>query len=105
VLEYKDFGPPVIATELLGVDWWQWQNHGGSSPETYAIKVVVYNNIERDQVEKRYPVVPSKNQDYRYIEYHEALKYLDERIAENVMEQVTDKLINTRNKIILSMGE
>ena len=105
ILEYKDFGPPVIASDLIGMDWWQWQSHGDSRPKEYKIKVVVYKNTELIEIEKLYPVIPSENQDYRYVDYHDALKYLDEHISENIIEKVANKLIDTKNRIIRSIGD
>ena len=105
VLEYRDFGPPVIASDLIGMDWWQWKNHGDSRPKEYDIKVVVYKNIDLVEIKKLYPVVASELQDYRYVKYHDALKYLDEHIADKVIEEVTNTLIDTKNKIISSMSD
>jgi len=100
VLEYKDFGPPVIANNLIGMDWWQWQRHGDSRPSTYDIKVVVYKNTSLEYVKKNYPVVPKEEKDYRYVQYSEAIKYLDEHININLIVIVTSRLKNTKIKII-----
>ena len=105
VFKYKDFGPPVIATNLIGQDWWQWQSHGDSRPKKYDIKIVVYKNIELQEVKKCYPVVASKRQDYRYLAYPKALKYLNEHIADNVIETLTSQLTITKNKIIAYFGD
>jgi len=105
VLNYEDFGPPVIANELIGMDWWQWQNHGDSRPKVYDIKVVVYKKITLTKAKEIYPIDPANNKDYRYIEYVDAIKYLDEHIAENVFEIVTTKLLKTKNVLVSSLGK
>ena len=44
-LNYYDFGLQCMCYELIGYDWWQWDNHGDSDPKTTCdIKVVVYHN-------------------------------------------------------------
>jgi hypothetical protein len=99
VLDYTDFGPQVIAHEIIGMGWWQWQAHGGPEPTESAIKVVVYKDLPEETVKLAFPVNPQKHMDYRYIEYFRALAYLDEKIDEDVMESVTDKLKMTRERI------
>lgn len=105
VLSYSDFGPQVIASEIIGMEWWQWQSHGESRPTKYDIKVVIYNKIDIANVKKLYPVLEKQNQDYRYLEKYTALKYLDEKIKENTIEQVTNTLIKTRDKIKSTFNE
>jgi hypothetical protein len=104
VFNYVDFGPQVIASEVIGMEWWQWQSHGESRPTQYDIKVVVYRDIALNHVKKEYPVVSDGKKDYRYIEYDEALIYLNKKIDENVIEDVTDILKETRKKIITDLG-
>jgi hypothetical protein len=106
LLNYNDFGPQVIAQEVIGMEWWQWQDHGDSDPAVvYPVKVVVYRNIPLAQVEQRYPVEPDQNKDFRYLEYQHALRFLDEKIAENIQENVTEQLKTTRKKIVTLLGE
>lgn len=100
ILDYSDFGPQVIANEVLGQDWWQWQPHGDSRPTDYEIKVVVYTDTTTENIRAKFPVDPNQNKDYRYLEYENAVEYLDQHINDNVMEAVTRQLINTRTKII-----
>ena len=100
VLNYSDFGPPIIATELLGVGWWQWQAHGDSRPKDYDIKVIVYGEGDLNEVKSRYPVSPSAGKDFRYIEISSVRKYLDDNIRDNILENVTETLINTRLRIM-----
>jgi hypothetical protein len=105
VLQYEDFGPPVIASDLVGMDWWQWQTHGDSRPRRYDIKIIVYRGLPLDQVTARYPVVPEKNKDFRYVEYAAALEYLDEKIKEDVLAPTTTTLKLTKRKIIRVLGK
>ena len=46
------------------------------------IKVIVYKNISLNEVQKFYPVIKDKKQDYRYVEYNQVLAYLDKKIKE-----------------------
>jgi len=69
VLSYQELGPQVAVYELIGFEWYQWNNHGGSNPnEVDNVKVVVYRNVSLDKVKEMYPVVVRK-QDYRYLDY------------------------------------
>jgi hypothetical protein len=106
VLAYQDFGPQMLAREVLGMEWWQWEDHGDSSPEArYDVKVAVYREMPLEDVKKQYPVLPEQRKDFRYVEYKKALQFLDEKIQENVMEDVTDALKVTRKKITETLGE
>jgi len=96
LLKHEDFGPQVVAHEILGMDWWQWQSHGDSKPRKYDIKVVVYKDIDISEVKKLFPVDPDLLQDYRYVNYSVAIDYLDKVIEENVLESVTTKLVDTK---------
>ena len=100
LLDYEEFGPPVVANEILGMDWWQWQEFGDSRPRKYDIKVVVYKNISLDQVKEWYPIEPDKEKDFRYLEYGKALNYLDKLIKDNVIEELTVTLVKTKNTLI-----
>lgn len=102
LLDYNDFGPQIIAREVIGMEWWQWQDHGDPDPAAvYPVKVAVYRNIPLSEVKQRYPVEPEQKKDFRYLEYQNALRFLDEKITENVQESVTEQLKAARKKIIL----
>lgn len=105
VFNYKDFGPQVIASEVIGMEWWQWQPHGESRPTQYDVKVVVYRNVALGHVKKKYPVVSEKKEDYRYLEYDTAINYLDDKIDENIVEDVTFRLKETRKRILNKLGD
>lgn len=99
LFDYDAFGPPAAANELIGMDWWQWEPTGDARPSAYAIKVVVYKDIDLEQVKQRYPVNAETEKDYRYVEYLAAMAYLDQMIQDNVIESLTHELIRTRAKI------
>ncbi len=51
IFEYEDFGPQVMAWEEIGMQWWQWDNHGDDDPKSkYDIKVVVYAGMPLDEI-------------------------------------------------------
>ena len=100
ILDYGDFGPQAAAYKALGMEWWQWENHGDSNPRTsYDIKVVVYRNIPLLTVQRRYPVDKNRQRDYRYLAYPQALAYLDKQIAEDILPELTQKHKKTKAKI------
>jgi hypothetical protein len=109
VLKYTDFGPPSMASQTIGMDWWQWDNHGDSDPKTKNdIKVVVFRGISLSQVRQTYPVVKSKEQDYRYLSYDTAITYLERNIQDNVRDgflpKLTERLRKTKAIIIQKLG-
>ena len=82
VLPYDAFGPQAAAYSLIGFEWYQWDSHGDSNPNTkYDVRVVVYRGIPLDQVRKQFPVILGQ-QDYRYLSYHDALAYCDRLLRE-----------------------
>lgn len=100
ILNYEDFGPQVVAHELIGMEWWQWQKHGDSRPRKYDIKVVVYKNTPLATIKESYPVVPEKEQDYRYVPHDKAIKYLNTLIEEDVIPTLTSRLKSTRKNLL-----
>ncbi len=106
VLDYRDFGVQAAAYQLLGMEWWQWLPHGDSDPDTeYDIKVVVYKEVGLQSVKRAYPVVYERNQDYRYLDFDSAMRYLDEQIKENILPEITERLQETRKKLNAQFGE
>ena len=82
LLDYEDFGPQVMAHELIGFQWYQWDAHGSEDPGVhYDIRVVVHEKGQLEQARKRYPVVKGKT-DYRYVDAEFAIAYLDRMIAD-----------------------
>lgn len=111
MLSYKDFGPPSLASELIGSDFWQWESHGDSRPKEYPISVVVYRNMELDQVKALFPVIKEKKQDYRYVEHQKAVMFLNGSIEELqsnkdfAPSRLLKTLIGTRDKIQSTLGD
>jgi hypothetical protein len=101
ILNYSDFGPQVRAYELIGMEWWSWDNHGDSRPREYDIKVIVYKDISLDEIKKLYPTIKDKEQDYRYLKYDDAIKYLNKHIGE----EYSNHLIETKKKITEKLGK
>jgi hypothetical protein len=105
VLQYHDFGPQAAAYQAIGMEWWQWDNHGDPDPNfQYDVKVVVYRDIPLSQVREAYPVVKSKQQDFRYLAYTDAMAYLNTTIQEDAMAEVTQRLKLTRAGIEKELG-
>ncbi len=97
VLDYGDFGPQAAAFELLGMDGCAWLSHQDvPGPEACVVKVVVFRGTDAGAVAKKYPVVRKTFQDYRYVEWDRAVKYLDEWIAEDVVPATTARLKKAR---------
>jgi hypothetical protein len=105
IFQYSDFGPQVLAHELIGFEWYQWERDGHPDPNyVYDIKVVVYKDIRLEEVKKIYPVIKAKQQDYRYVEYKEALEYLDKHIRQFEELRKTDPesfVVSGANELLL----
>jgi hypothetical protein len=100
VLSYQELGPQVAVYELIGFEWYQWNNHGGSDPnEVDDVKVVVYRNVSLDKVKEMYPVVVGK-QDYRYLDYETAIEYLNKNEGEPYLKH----LQATKQKVMEQLG-
>ena len=105
VVPYKAFGPQVLAHELIGMQWWQWDSHGDSRPREYPIQVVVYWEQTLKQTKQKYPTVREKEKDFRYVERREAIVYLKstlkelEKQPEYLNSEVVKFLRTTLNKI------
>ena len=83
IFDYADFGPQAMVWEEIGMQWWQWDTHGDSDPNSQCdIKVVVYQVIPLEEIREMFPVNKSKKKDFRYFEYNDAIKYLNENINE-----------------------
>jgi hypothetical protein len=81
ILGYEDFGPQVMAYELIGYGWNQWKNEGHELPDDVDVKVVVYRGVNLAKVKGAYPVVRGQS-DYRYVEYDRAMRFLNAQISE-----------------------
>jgi len=83
LFKYSDFGPQAAVYELIGYNWYQWESHGGSSPEiTSDVIVVVYWDEMAESVKKRFPINQSEKLDYRYLKKKRAIQHLEKMILE-----------------------
>ena len=73
VMKYADFGSPSSSDELLGPE----SPHGVELRDD--IQVVVYRNVDLATVKRTYPEFGGKPV-YRYVEYSQAIDYLDKQI-------------------------
>ena len=116
VLKYADFGPPSSSFTLLGSEWYQWNSQGPDNPKDEDdVRVVVYRNIDLETVKKTYPVLEGKH-DYRYVEYSEAMSFLEKQLGElkaetdmdpssiKLREQLISRYEETRTRIIDRLG-
>lgn len=110
-LTYSDFGPPSLAHPLIGLDYWQWDNHGDSRPKEYPIAVIVYRGVGLDQIKERFPVDRHKEKDYRYVAYPKAVTFLTDAIEklqsdkDYASPQLLNTLIATRARIQSALGD
>ncbi len=116
VMRYSDFGPPSSSYELLGAEWYQWNSQGPDDPNGRDdVKVVIYRNIDLPTVKRTYPIFKGKS-DYRYIEYSEAMDFLEKRIEElkadqdrvpeyrQLNEELISEYEHTKAKIVERLG-
>jgi len=83
VYDYADFGPPSMSGEMLGPEYWTWQNQGGGDPsKEFDVKVVVHADNAKKLAMTHYVVDPVKEADYRYVSFMEATSFLDFNILE-----------------------
>ena len=81
-MKYADFGSPISSDELFGSEAFQRSNQRVvelSSGDD--IKIVVYRNVDLATVKRTYPELGGKSV-YRYVEYSQAIGYLDKQIEE-----------------------
>ena len=101
MLRYDEVGPQVLANELIGFQWWQWEAHGDSNPETtYDIRVIVYKDILLKAVQQQYPVNPEFTIDFRYVSYSKIINYLDHIMKTYPKEVDIEKYAAVKEKII-----
>lgn len=98
IFDYDDFGPQVLAYEIIGYQWYQWNDVGSPDPRKIDdIKVVIYWNEPLASIKEKYAVNKKKNKDFRYLTYETAMKYLDSTIAKY---QDASHLTETRKKLV-----
>lgn len=99
VLDYADFGPQAMAYKVIGPKNHQWDPHTPIPFGAEGVRVVVYRNIELEEVQQHYPVDRERHQDYRYLTHADAMDYLDARIRQNLLKRITLRLEQTRDTI------
>lgn len=104
VLDYADFGPQAMAYPLLDHRRLPWDPHAPLILGQGQIKVVVYRGVSLEAVQAAYPPDRSRNIDYRYVNYSEALQYLDTQIQRNLLPRVTPRLIRARERLEAELG-
>ncbi len=107
VFDYEDFGPQSMVYEKIGMEWWQWNNHGSSDPNSKDdIKVVVYRDMPLSQIKSLFPVSEREKKDFRYFEFSDAIQHLNESIKRLEPEKeewainLKKHLIETKKRII-----
>ena len=104
-LDYRAFGPQALAYEIIGNEWWQWQEGGGDAPsQSFDIKVIVYRDTSAEELRERFPLIKEKFMDPRYLRYEDAIAYLDKHIAAQVTPELTARLEATRKQLIDHFG-
>ena len=81
VMKNADFGYPGSSDELFGYERFQVDSQRADAGGRDDIKVVVYRNVDLATVKRTYPELSGKAV-YRYVEYSQAMDYLDKRIRE-----------------------
>jgi hypothetical protein len=115
VMKYSDFGAPGSSDELLGPESSQGSDQRADDPSrSDDIKIVVYRNVDLATVKKTYPEFGGKSV-YRYVEYSQAIDYLDKQIEElkankrdaeygNLKKKLISEYEQSRTKIIERLG-
>src|SRR5215813_5148150 len=116
VMKYADFGAPSSAEELVGPESFQGRGVEAEALNTSDdIRVVVYRNVDLAIVKRTYPDLDGKYV-YRYVEYNQAMDYLDKQIEElkanndrdteyrNLKEKLISGYEDTRTRIIERLG-
>jgi len=82
VMKYSDFGAPGSSDELLKSEFPQGSGQRADDPSrSDDIQIVVYRNVDLATVKGTYPELGDKSV-YRYVEYSQAIDYLDKHIKE-----------------------
>ena len=104
-LNYLAFGPQNTAFEVIGNQWWQWQEGPGDTPPSdFDIKVVVYRNVSVEELTERFPLIEAKRMDSRYLKFDDAIAYLDKQIAADTQPDITARLVASRLKLLGHFG-
>lgn len=81
VLRYEDFGPPSMASRLLGSETYSFGPSGCFKPtDTFDVRVVVYRSpLDEARATELYPTLEGRS-DYRLVELEDALAFLEEEL-------------------------
>lgn len=119
VADFDDFGFSMYSLDLLGYKRWSWLRTGGHLPKEYDIKVIVYKDRKLEMVKQSFPIIPEKEQDYRYVDYQSASNYfaqtiesiesdLDEEVSyedQCSAQSILIPVLNTAYKLEKKLGE
>lgn len=75
-----DFLSPT--DDLFGPSYYSWPLKAHAPHAAYNITYIIYRDANIDKIKKQYKIIPEQELDYRYIPYHEAIRYLDKNVAE-----------------------
>ena len=116
VMNYSDFKPSSRSYELLGFESDEGNTQGPDNPNGGTEeKVVIYRNVDLATVKKTYPTLRGKP-NYRFVEYGEAMGFLEKQIRElkaedggdsesiKLKKQLISECEQTRAKIIEGLG-
>ena len=108
VLAYDDFGPQVLAGELLGPEWWQWEAGGSwALDDRFDVRVVVYRGMTLAEAQAEYPTVEGRA-DYRHVSYDDAMAFLERALVETdgepSLRRLHEELAATRAWVRQSLG-
>ena len=116
VMKSADFGSLNSSDELFGTESSQERSQQAESLNNRDdIQIVVYRNVDLVTVKRTYPELAGKYV-YRYVEYSQAIDYLDKQIEElkanssqdaeygRVREKLISEYEQSRSKIIERLG-
>ena len=115
VMKYSEFGAPGSADELLRSESSEGSGQRADDPShSDDIQIVMYRNVDLATVKRTYPELGAKSV-YRYVEYGQAIDYLDRKIRElkannrdaaygTLKEKLISEYEQTRTRIVERLG-
>ena len=79
-MDYSEFKPASMSYELPGSESDE-RNAPDSQNSEVQTKIVIYRNVDLATVKKTYPMFGGKP-NYRFIEYGQAIAFLDKQLSE-----------------------
>ena len=105
VMDYSEFKPSSRSYELLGFESDQRNIQESDNPNSeIEVKVVIYRTVDLATVKKTYPTFGS-TPDYHFVEYGEAMSFLEKQISELKAEDDGDPESVKLNKQLISECE